>query len=67
MHEAVFVATLYLIEIESFVLTPPPLKLSEPLSEELVVERLCIERQDEESVDELLFLDVNGAPVGNIS
>lgn len=47
--------------------TPPPLKLSDPFSEELVVERLWIDRQELESVDELLFLEVKGTPAGNMS
>lgn len=48
-------------------LTMPLASLAEPLSEEPVVERLWIDKHEEESVEELLFRDVNGKGGGNIS
>lgn len=48
-------------------LTAPLASLADPLSEELVVERLWIDKHDDESVDELLFLEVRGRTGGKIS
>jgi len=53
--------------ISSTKLTGPLPSLVEPLSEPLAVDRLWIDKQEEESVEELLFLEVIGIPGGKMS